>query len=326
MRIHWAIVLLAVIGTISITWYLRTKDMDFLTPGGVDPGEDKENTNIATGETSVQPTIPEAPETAPGPPEDPPKPVEPEVTPITEADLGDLEAAPGLDAYRTFARENSADRLSMLSSTLRSRGYSQRALLAFERVIDSSKPDPKHLTEASVGIATLTPNLSRWNVDPTAEIQLNLTLSIARPAPESLKESLLALALTIRESSGDQLEIIPKIISKEDAEAPADGPVALWLSPVENDELTSSVITARLPSDPDLAYPALALAIFKAIRSSLARAGYPRAIDLKLEGPDLLKTQITRLMWRDFALTLQPETPDDDPGEGEDGEMAEEVN
>ena len=91
LRIHRAIVLLAVIGTISITWYLRTKNMDFLNPSGVDPGEDKENTNIATGGASVQPDIPEAPEPDPILPKDPPEPAEPEVTPITEADLGDLE-------------------------------------------------------------------------------------------------------------------------------------------------------------------------------------------------------------------------------------------
>lgn len=306
LRIHWAIVLLAVIGTISITWYLRTKNMDFLNPSGVDPSEDKENTNIATGGASVQPDIPEAPEPYPILPEDPPEPAEPEVTPITEADLGDLETAPGLDAYRDFAREHPADRLFQLSSALRSRGYFQRALLAFERVVDTAEPDSESLVEASLGIAALTLTLPRWNVDPETEIQLTLTLSIACPAPEFLKKNLLDLALTLRESSGDQLEIIPKILSKGDANAPTDGPVALWLSPSDDEEVTSSVITARLSNDPELAYPTLALAVFKAIRSSLVRAGYPRAIDLDLEGPNLLKTQITRLMWRDFALTLDP--------------------
>ena len=306
MRIHWSIVLLAVIGTISITFYLRTKDMNFLSPDGIDPSPHRENPKIATGAASMQPAIPTQPATPAKLPEPSEATEEPKITVITPADLGDLESSPGLAAYRAFARENPADRLFELSSTLRSRGHFQRALLAIERVVDTAPPDPDHLAEASLGIAALTATLPRWNVDPENETSLVLNLSLARPAPDPLKKTLVDLALTIRASSGDQLEIVPKINSNDDSEAPPKGPVALWLSHADDDTAASSVITARLSADPDLYYPDLALALFKAIRSSLARAGYPPAIDLDLGGPDLLKTQVTRLMWRDFARSLTP--------------------
>ena len=308
VRIHWAIVLLAVIGAISITWYARTKDMNFLQPEGIDLSADRENTNIATGTASVQPTLSGDPESQPPLPEEADRPVEPKVTPITEDDLGDLDAAPGLKSYQDFARHHPADRLFELSSALRAKGHFQRALLAIERVVDTCESDAKLLTEAGLGIAALTPTLPRWNVDPSAEIPLNLILSLARPAPDSLKKTLVDLALTIRESSGDQLEIIPVVKSSETPGASPDGPVALWFSPIDNDEVTSSVITTRLTANPEQAYSVLALALFKAIRSSLGRTGYPPAIELEVDGPDLLKTQMTRLMWRDFAHSLTTAT------------------
>jgi hypothetical protein len=307
VRIHWAIVVLGVIGTVTITWYLRTKDMNFLKPKGNVASQKSETVSFAKDASAVQPEIKKNPETAialPGEAKEPEK--VPEVAPIEEEDLGDLEAAPGLDAYRDFARNNPGDRLFALSSTLRSRGHFQRALLAIERIVDTSEPDPELLTEASLGISALSKTLPRWNVDPKAEITLVLNLSMAHPAPEALKQSLVSLALLIRQSSGDQLEVIPKIQSKDNSEAPEDGPVALWLSSEGEEPTASPVITARLSHDSDRFFSDLSGVLFKAVRSGLEKAGFPPVIALDLEAPKLLETQITRLMWLEFGRSLVP--------------------
>ena len=157
MRIHWAFVVLAVIGTILLTWYLRTKNMDFLTPSGVEIAETENTSDFIDLSVVLQPEIKDQPkiDSIIQQPKDPDKITPPKIKEITESELGDLASSPGLAAYRDFARRESPDRLFELSSALRARGEFQRALLAFERVIDTSKADPNSRAEAAQGIAAL---------------------------------------------------------------------------------------------------------------------------------------------------------------------------
>lgn len=306
MRIHWSLVLLAVIGTILITWHFRTKDMDFLTPEGVELPPTRDEAALATADPALQPAIKK--KTLPGDliPKEEPEPDAPTLPAITAEDLGDLESGPGLEEYRNFALAKTPDQLFELSSTLRARGHFQRALLALERVVDTAASSPEALAEAGRGIAALTPTLPPWNIDPESEIALDLHLSLARPASQALEKALLALAVLIRESSGDQIKVRPQVASADNDEAPADSPVALWLSSTREEPVASSVITVRLPADPEALVPELSLGLFQAIRSHLTGLGFPEARPLELSGPELLQTQITRLMWRDFARSLVP--------------------
>lgn len=325
MRIHWAFVVLAVIGTILITWYLRTKDMDFLTPDGAEITKSDETPDFDDPSVALQPEIKDQPNINGNieQPEDPDKISPPEIKEITEEELGDLGSSPGLEAYRDFARSEPPDRLFELSSTLRARGEFQRALLAFERVIDTSAADPKAQTEAAQGIAALLKSLPSWNVDPSNEIALNLHLGTARKPSDALKKALLEAAILIRESSGDQLDIIPTINSSDDPEAPEDSPIALWLSTPGDEPASSAVITLRLSKDESNHLPEISVAVFKAIRSHLAQQGYPPAPDNLEAGQNYLSRHVTRLMWRDFARSLYQQEKsateiEDDPAESSD--------
>ena len=306
MRIHWAYVVLTVIGTMLLTWHLRTKEMDFLTPSGesLPPQEDYEE--FINTLADIQPEIKDQPDVN-GKIEQPENPdlVDRSTPPeISEDDLGDLAASPGLTTYRTFARENSPDHLFELSSILRARGEFQRALLAFERVIDTCDPGPEALSEAAGGIAALTSNLPRWNIDPTAQTPLNLHLSTASKASDALKKAILKVALTIHESSGDQLEIIPMITSRGKKETSENPSIALWLATTEDKPSSSPVITIRLSPGETDHFPEIALAVFNAIRSHLTQQGYPKPSESKASGQELLSQQMTRLMWQDFAQSL----------------------
>lgn len=306
MRIHWAFVVLAVIGTILLTWYLRTKDMDFLTPSGAEITKSEEAPDFVDPSVALQPEIKDQPNINGeiGLPEAPDSINPPAIKEITDAELGDLGSSPGLTAYRDFARSEPADRLFELSSTLRARGEFQRALLAFERVIDTSDTDPKSRTEAAQGIAALLKNLPSWNVDPENEVVLNLHLGTARKPTDSLKKSLLEVAIVIRDASGDQLDIIPTINSSDNPEAPEDSPIALWLSTPGDEPASSAVITLRLSKDENDHLSEISLAVFKAIRSHLTQQGYPPVPETLEEKQDYLSRQVTRLMWRDFARSL----------------------
>lgn len=315
--------MITALGVTLLSWHLRTRQIDFLTPKGIElPAEDF-GTDLAAGSASLQPPIAQGP--APTGPvaaiEE--KAEEPEIPEITDADLGDLESSPGLDAYRQFAQNNDLSRLLLLSSALQTRGEFQRALLALERIIDSGKATPEQLIETGHGIAALTPTLPRWNVDPTSEIQLTMEIGIPRTVDEPIKNAALELATLIRLHSGNQLDIIPKINSAE-TDAPIENPpIALWFTTTGDESASSAVLTMKPSGEESELLNELSLAAFQAIRSYLTKEGYALPPPLQATGKDLLTLQITRLMWRDFARSLywKPETPEP-PGE----ELTEEDN
>jgi hypothetical protein len=279
--------------------------MNFMKPKGVQLTEEDDGSGLAVGAIALQPKIEENPEILEvlGNPEEEKE--EPEIPEITGADLGDLEASPGLGSYRDFGKKNSPQRLLELSSTLRARGQFQRALLALERVVDTSNADSKVIDEAATGIAALTPTLPRWNIDVTAEISLTLNIGSARTPSESLKKAALEVADLIRKSSSDQLEIIPKITSSESSDAPEDSPVALWLATNSEAPASSAVVTLKISDDESAMIDEFAIAVFQAVRGHLARQGYPNPLPLRASGRDYLSVHVTRLMWRDFAHSLQ---------------------
>ncbi len=306
MRIHWAVVIFAVIGTILLTWHFRTHHLDFMIPKGVVPAPEDDGSDLALRTTLPQPSIeinlanngilgnPEAQEAS-------------IMAEITDLDLGDLNSSPGLDSYLKFGEDNTPARLFELSSTLRTRGQFQRALLALERIIDTTPSDADALDEAAKGITNLVPTLPSWNVDPTSEISLMLHFSSARPASEEMKEAVLQLATLIRQASSAQLEIIPKIISTRRQEAPEDSPIALWISTTGQKPFSSAVITTKTSQDVDVLVDELSLAVFQTIHAHLAKIGYPTPPALEASGRDLLMAYTTRLMWRDFARVLYKE-------------------
>jgi hypothetical protein len=312
LRIHWAIVVITTLGVTLLTWHLRTRYIDFLTPKGVELPPEDFGTDLAAGSASLQPPITGGPK-----PANPIAAIEedpeiPEIPEITNTDLGDLESSPGLDTYRQFAKDNAPSRLLLLSSTLQTRGEFQRALLALERIIDSGKATPEELIETGQGIAALTPTLPRWNVDPTSETQLTLEIGIPQGVDEPIKNATLELATLIRKHSGNQLDVTPKINSAETDVPIANAPIALWFSTTGKTPGTSAIMTMKPSGDEAELLNELSLAAFQTIRSQLAKEGYDLPPPLEASGIDLLTLQITRLMWQDFirSLSQKPEEPE----------------
>lgn len=304
--------MITALGVTLLSWHLRTRHIDFLTPKGIElPAEDF-GTDLAAGSASLQPPIAKGTEPAGPVVAIEEKIEEPAIPEISDADLGDLESSPGLDTYRKYARNNDPTRLLLLSSTLQTRGEFQRALLALERIIDSGKATPEQLIETGHGIAALTPTLPRWNVDPTSEIQLTMEIGIPRALDDPIKNAALELATLIRLHSGNQLDIIPKINSAETDIPIENPPIALWFTSTSGEPASSAVMTMKPSGDESELLDELSLAAFQAIRSHLTREGYALPPPLQATGKDLLTLQITRLMWRDFARSLyrKPETPE----------------
>ena len=302
MRITWPIVLVSAIGVILVTWHLHTRSMDFMTPEGVSLPPEDFGADLAVGAPVMQPKIKDGPKI-----DLPAQPTEDEVplvAEITDAELGDLESAPGLSEYRSFVRENPATQLLALSSTLQARGDFQRALLALERVIDTcTNVSPEELQQASNDIAALSPTLPRWNVDPSSESELTLHFKGSQEASEEIKEAALEIATLIRKHSGDQLEITPTV---EIVEAAADiqhPPVTLWLSGPEKDQGSTGLFSVRTSGN-DLT-DSLISGTFSSVRGYLVNLGYPFPQNIEgIPAEALLSQHITRLMWQELSAAL----------------------
>ncbi|MGJ8696251.1 MAG: hypothetical protein ACSHYF_08025 [Verrucomicrobiaceae bacterium] len=302
MKVPWYVAIIAVIGVILLTWHVRTREMNFMTPRGVNLPPEDFGEDLIVGVASLQPKIAEGPKIdLSDVPEDP---VEPAIPVITDADLGDLESAPGLAEYRDFALNNTATRLIELSSTLQARGDFQRALLALERVVDTvPNPAPEELGNATEGIASLVPTLPRWNVDPEAEFPLTLNVSSSNPASEEVKLIALNLATTIRKHSGDQIQITPRITSVSNPGNVENPPLALWFSTGAEDGATTAVLTVN--GDPATLEDEMTRGVFRSVRSHLSGHGYqfpPSPPDVIPQ--TLITGHITRLMWYDLATSL----------------------
>lgn len=308
MRIPYYIVIFSVIFTTLVIWHLRTKKMDFMTPKNtLLPSEDFGD-DLATGAPVMQPKITEGPKidlTAQSK-----EPEESIVTEITEEDLGDLQSSPGLSEYRPFARKHEPARLLALSSMLQARGDFQRALIALERIIDTAQnPNPDELKQAAQGIASLAPTLPRWSVDPTTETELTLLISTSGKASDSIKNAALEVATLIRKHSGDQLQIVPKILKTPTARSSAEGNTAPPLTIAFQREefkppVSTPVLTLRAGGENE--QDDFFKAVFRLVRGHLASLDYPFPENFDTPANELLSLQITRLMWRDFAASLAP--------------------
>ena len=306
VRVPWPITFISLIGVILITWFMRTGDMDFMTPEKITLAPEDFGADLAVGVLVMQPKIKNGPKI-----DFPTQPVDdevPVVAEITDEELGDLESAPGLDEYRQYALNHSAAKLLALSSTLQARGDFQRALLALERVIDSCpQASSEELKQAIADTASLSPTLPRWNVDPVGERSLILRFGSWKTTSEELKTAALEIATLIRKNSGDQLKIIPKVEVTSTETGITDPPIALWISGTQNGHSKTGLIPVR--SDNENLTDALTRGTFLSVRGYLANLGYPfpRGSE-SIPAVELLSRHITRSMWRDLAIALTKES------------------
>ncbi|MDB4436132.1 hypothetical protein N9139_01510 [Akkermansiaceae bacterium] len=305
MRFPWFIVLFSAIGIMLVTWHLLTKHMDFMTPTNAALPPEDYGDDLAVGAPVMQPKIVKGPKI--DLPTQPVEPEEPIVSEISDEDLGDLESIPGLDEYRSFARNNPALRLLDLSSTLQARGDFQRALIALERIVDTSEnPSPEEISQATEGIASLAPTLPRWSVDPETETELILLISGSKGASDTLKAAALDVATLIRKHSGDQLQIIPKVERLGSSLSTADTTSLAISFQREISKEKASTATLMIRGGGENEGEHYIKAVFRSVRGHLAAQGYPFPENFDIPAKDLLTLHITRLMWRDFAESLVP--------------------
>ncbi len=320
MRVPLFIVLLLSIAVVSATWWSGTKDYDFLATPSAEKLSLARQQAAKIGGTAPPPKDFPLLSNSQGSPA--PKPIEPEAPKEPEINLGSLETAPGLEAYAVDSQQG-ADHLIRLATALEAKGSFQRALLAWERVVDLGKADAATQFKAIESIKRLRPTLPSWNIDPEGSIPLVIHAGTGPATAPALKPLLEEAANLIGEASGGVVSVTAEIaVGKKAVDASGPAPVAVWFSGPAKDSPSSEVLSFTLSEHASLRDQVLRT-VYKLVSAQLSgKTAYSAPLILQTtEDPvDALTHRVTRLCWREMAAALNLSPPKPAPGPPVEGE------
>jgi hypothetical protein len=233
------------------------------------------------------------------PPAAPPKPI---------VDLGDLKAAPSLSEY-TKNSVGGSDSAIELATQLEAKGEFKRALLAWERVIDLTKPDERQAGVAIASIQRLRPTLPLWNEKPKLARPITLHASAGKKMAKSLLPVLEGVARDLERASSGVIKVKVNVSAgRTNSPAQHATPVAIWFTGADTQSPSTTVRSFTVDSA-DALRPAILKNVFLITRSHLSRwTTFTAPADLNdAENPlDALSYRLTRLCWSEFATALNP--------------------
>jgi hypothetical protein len=297
VRIPIPVVILLVLAVVGGVWWGNTRNIDFMTP----PSEARLSQVRARVEASfprpevVEEAVPVVEEPEPPPVVEPPKP---------PVDLGDLTAAPRLQDYGERSPQG-ATPLMELAAALEEKGEFQRALLAWERVLDLTKADDNQAATALSAIRRLRPTLPDWNAKPETAIAMTLHAGTGKKLAKSLAPILEEAARDLEKASAGIVKVKSQVTTGKTS-AKGATPVALWFAGPDRKSVSTEVLSFTIEK-PDALRDEVMKTIYELIRTHLARttAYTPPAVPAEGEPVrDALGTRITRLSWSEFATGL----------------------
>ena len=286
--------------TVAGMWWWNTRNMDFLTP----PGERELAAIRASGEPVIDGNPAGVEENVdPGEPaEDSGTPEEPQTPPI---ELGDTESAPGLSAYVDIAPKGTVY-LIALADRLEEIGKFQRSLLARERILDSSNPDPLQAAAAIDAIKRVRPTLTDWNIDPSSTIAIILSARTSPDVAKPLKPILEKVASDLEIASSGILKITPQLTTGKPAAANAPSPIAISFSGLEKNSNSTETLSFTVSDNANLA-DSLQRNIYRLVSHQIQKSTDLSPLLPLSESADptqALHLQITRLAWKKIGEAL----------------------
>lgn len=189
MRVPVPIVIVACLLAVILAWLIGTHDKDFATPP-----TPKELVEVAKDWEKDRPGIPlsqaaenPSPATEQNGVSTPPAAQSPGITAILPH--LNLQQSPALSEFGTLG-DMGAALLVELASHLETQGQSERALLAWERVIDTADPTPDERQQAIAAIKRLKESVPPWNPDPANDIALTIHAGAALQDTRVLQQAL----------------------------------------------------------------------------------------------------------------------------------------
>lgn len=219
---------------------------------------------------------------------------------------GDFSKTPEIQEYQNQAAKG-ASHLIELAGFLESQGQFQRALLAWERVLDSGKPDAAQAKTALDAVKRLRPTLPEWNTDPKKAVTITLQAGAARKTAKTVKPLLEETAKHLEKASSGILKVKVMVAEGRDIKRKdTPVPVAMWITGADKKSRSTDVLSFTVESPETLARDVDATA-FQIVRSHLGRkAGQSPPPDLTDgESPrDAFGSHVTRLFWQDLGVLL----------------------
>lgn len=314
VRVPILVVIPLCLGTVGGVWWWNTRHMDFVSlPSGArlealraaaEEEKAREIAAIAAEAASGDPMKPAVAEPTPAPPP-PPTPPAP--------DLGDLGISPGLDLYRD-RKSASPEAIEALAKALEEKGESTRALLAWERLIDTVSASEEQTKVAHQNILRLRGASLPWVTDKNESKPVVLRAEVPAAQTEALKPLLERSARVLGEASSGQisvkLELITAKVATPPKNAPKDAsskPITLRLHVPGQAPESTEVITATPATDADVL-----AALYHLIANRMAKTPSllpPRTLASSEIPVEALRSHLTRLQWREWIAKLGQTEP-----------------
>ncbi len=295
LRIPILVVIPLALAVVLGTWWVGTRQMDFM----------KEPTAEQLAEIRVQAgasaTAPDEKSNASAQDlETPPPPPEP---PQREIDLGDLSHPPKLQDYAERAQQG-AESLIILAGALEEKAEFQRALLAWERVLDCTKADAPQAEAAIAAIHRLRPTLPDW---PGPPIQITLNAGTGKKLAKPLTTALEAAARDLERASAGIVKVKTSVTpGKAASSAKGATPVALWFEGAAKQSTSTDVLSFTVDG-PEKLPEELRKAVFALLRARLVSGTAFTPPAPLADGESALAAlhdRVTRVSWNEFAAGL----------------------
>jgi hypothetical protein len=297
VRVPIPVVLFLVLAVVGGIWWKNTRHMDFLKEPSV---RELEQTRLGVEKRLaelVQLPIPQIPELLPPPP--PPEPAPPVVPENPIVDLGDLKSAVTLQDYAKLVPQG-AGALIELAMALEARGELMRASLAWERVVDLSKPTTAQLATALSAIKRLRPTLPDWNTKPESAITLRLQVTVGKKLSKALTENLRSLAKSMESASSKIVKIETKVSTTKSSKT--QNALLVSMAGTTKKPTTSESITTA--ATPETLRHDILKAVFRIVANHLRETSTYSPVPAMNDGgspQEALEFHVTRLCWQEFA-------------------------
>ena len=295
MRVPLLLSILLAIAVPIVVWWLGVRDMNFLAP----PSEAKlvavrQQTAAALPRAQI-PAPPAVPQAQPAPSAT----AGAEKKPEPAVEIGDLNPNPGLNTYADLAPKG-ARHLIELASLLETAGELPRTLLAWERVLDSTTPEPAQATAAIAAIQRLRSSLPAVKTSPAKAIPVVIHASTGTKLESSLKTSLDQTAHSLELASCGILKVTAQITinRKSDAKSTSAKSTSAKNTNAKGASSKGSTSKGTTPTGPP---PTVAIWLTGPAEKSPAT----ETLSFTLGKPEALQTDLQRRLFRLTGNRLQ---------------------
>jgi len=287
-----------------ITWWIGTRGKDFMaTPSEAKLSQIRQEVERAMPATDQPRDAVSAPnrEIITSPSYDPNR-----KHPLPIINPNDLKIQPKLDEYQSDSKHGPGYLIEM-AELLELNWAHQRALLCWERVLDSTKSNDEQSTKAQMAIGKLSTKVPLWNSNPSKQTSIVLNIGTDTNTAKSILPAIQQIAEMMEQSSGGIVKVTINIIAGEpNKNQSGPAPAAAWLSGDKESSKSTKILSFSYNQANPVTEDASAT-IYQLIQGHLARNAKtltpPRPLE-KTQASTAIQNNITRLSWQKLAQTL----------------------